>query len=330
MSARRKERAEEENKEVLSEEEEDFEEVMREVAPAVPARGKFELPNQQVIVNIPEVVDDFLRNFLRRAGLSRTVMVFEAEWSDKLQRETLMTATAKTGVSFIPDALTHRQLLQSELDTVRRETDMLRREVLAAGERMMRMQMERDFHRQQYRRVAEDKNKLIEDFKQLKKHLESYELVLRQLDEKYQTALRQKMLISLEKDRTQNTLEPRLKQEKPHINKERSIRDKSPAKNPMKRHPKDSEFPFCSRQVNPRVSQVKSQKWKNPSSFSLSCSIRAHQLPISCISLHPRKLVLASASDDRSWRLWALPANGEKVREGCVHTWTNTCINERE
>ncbi|XP_040915394.1 sperm-associated antigen 16 protein [Toxotes jaculatrix] len=292
----------EENKEVFSEEErsveeEDFEEALREAASTTAARRKSSgLPQQHIIPNIPEVVDDFLRNFLRRAGLSRTLNSFEAEWyssAQKLLTETLMPETPKTGVFFIPDALTHRQLLQSELERVHRETDLLRQEVLAAGESLVRTQRERDFHRLQYQRVAEDKNRLIEDFKQLKTHLESYEPALRQLDDKYQAALRQKMLISLEKSRVQNTSRPN--QEKLQT-KERSIKrsdsaERSSAKSPLTRHPKDSD----------------------PGSLSLSCSIRAHKLPISCISLHPQKLILASASDDRSWRLWELPANGEKV-----------------
>uniref|UniRef100_A0A665TP28 Uncharacterized protein n=1 Tax=Echeneis naucrates TaxID=173247 RepID=A0A665TP28_ECHNA len=66
------------------------------------------------------------------------------------------------------------------------------------------MQRERHFHQLQYQKVAEDKNRLIEDFKQIEKSLESFKLVLRQLDDKYQTALRQKMLISLEKERLQS------------------------------------------------------------------------------------------------------------------------------
>lgn len=325
MSAQRKERAEEMMKEVLSEEEEkrsaeeeDFEEAVRESVSAAPARRKFEPPKQQVIINILEVVDDFLRNQLRRAGLRRTLEIFEAEWSDKLLRETQTTATTNTSISLIPDALTHRQLLQSELDTVRGETDTLRQKVLAVGEAMVRIQRERDFHRLQYRRVTEERNKLIGDLKQLKKHLESYEPALKKLDEKYQTALRQKTLICLEKDRIQNTSESRLKQEHLQIKKERNIRvsdgtDSSPAKSPVKRYTKASELPFCSRQMNFHPAQVKSQKW----SFSLSCSIRAHKLSISCISLHPRKLILATASDDCSWRLWALPASGEKVTEQC-------------
>ncbi|XP_042364652.1 sperm-associated antigen 16 protein [Plectropomus leopardus] len=324
MSARRKERAEEVMREVSSEEErrsveDNSEEVMREAA-SFSASWRSPRPSkQQIIPRIPEAVDDFLRNFLRRVGLSRTLSSFEAEWFSSAQKRLTETLKmAATGVLFIPDALTHRQLLHSELETVRRETEQLGQEVLVAGESLVRMQRERDFHRLQYRRVAEDKNRLIEDFKQLKKHLESYEPALRQLEDKYQAALRHKMLISLEKERAQNTTDARLTQENSQMKRETSIKrsestDASSAKS-SSRHPKDTEFPVC-RLVNPQTDQVKCQKYKSPSSFSLSYSIRAHKLPISCIHLHPQNLILASASDDRSWRLWMLHANGEKVGE---------------
>ncbi|XP_029300711.1 LOW QUALITY PROTEIN: sperm-associated antigen 16 protein [Cottoperca gobio] len=322
MSVGRKERAEEENKDGLSDkeemrsvEEEDFEEAMREAAPSTTSRRKPGPCKKQIVPKIPEAVEDFLRNFLQRSGLSRTMNSFEAEWyssAQKLMTETL--AMAATGVLFIPDALTHRQLLQSELETAHRETDLLRQDVLLAGEGLVRMQRERGFYRLQYRRVAEDKNRLMEDFKQLKKHLESYKLALRQLEDKYQAALGQKMLISLKKDRVQNTTDIRMNQEKSQIKKERSMKrsssaDNSTATSTISTQSKDTEFAACSRRVHPFLPQ----KWKSPSSFSLSYSIRAHKLPISCIDLHPRKLILASASDDRSWKLWVLQANGEKV-----------------
>lgn len=314
------ERAVVENKDIFSEEE-DFKEPMREAASSSASTRQPGLFKQQIIHKIPEAVDDFLRNFLQRAGLSRTLNSFENEWYSGPVQKTLTEtlSMAATGIFFITDALTHRQLLQSELEIIRRETHMLRQEVLVAGESLVKMQRERDFHRLQYRRVAEDKNRLIEDFKKLKKHLESYKPVLRQLDNKYQAALRQKMLISLKKDRVQKTTDATLIQEKSQINKERSIQssnstEKSPAKSTRTRHQKDTEFPIYRRLVNSHLAQVNFEKWKSPSSFSLSCSIRAHKLPISCIDLHPQKRIVATASSDCSWRLWALPANGEKVR----------------
>ncbi|XP_040053835.2 sperm-associated antigen 16 protein [Gasterosteus aculeatus] len=291
--------------------EEECEEEMREAAlSAVPIRTPTP-SKRQIVPKTPEAVDDFLRNFLRRAGLNQTLNVFEPEWygsAQKLLSETLRTAW--TGV-FIPDALTHRQLLQRELETVRVETDRLRQDVLVAGERLVRTQRERDFHRLQHRRVAEEKNRLIQHSQQLKKHLESYEPVLRQLEDKYQAALRQKTLITLEKDRVQNPTDARLNEEKSPNLKKSSIKrsgsgNKSPTKRTVARHPKDTEFPVCSRR-NPPLAQGAFQKWENTISF------RAHELPISCIDLHPQELILATASDDRSWRLWELLPNGEKL-----------------
>lgn len=290
------------------EEEEKSEEALS--SSAAPKRNS-EPPQAQTLSNIPEAVDDFLRNFLRRAGLTRTLSRFEVEWYGSALRrltDTLNTvATAAPGVYFIPDALTHRRLLQSELEAVRAETELLREEVLGAGASLVRIQRERDFHRLQHRRVSEDKRRLTEDFKQLKKHLQSYDPVLRQLEEKYQTAVRQKMLLSFHRERLQSTTDPT-----PAQVKEERRKEKPPAKTTARL--KDSEFPPCSGLPRTYLEQMNSHK--SFASFSLACSIRAHQQPISCIDLHPRKLILVSASDDSTWRLWVLPEEREKVRGG--------------
>lgn len=111
---------------------------------------------QQVIPKIPEVVDDFLRNFLQKAGLTRTLKSFEAEWYSSAQRrlaESLgMTATGR--VLFIPDALTFRQLLYGKLQRACAETHLLKQDVLVAGERLAKVQRERSFHRLLYRQVS--------------------------------------------------------------------------------------------------------------------------------------------------------------------------------
>ncbi|XP_041825761.1 sperm-associated antigen 16 protein-like [Melanotaenia boesemani] len=222
MSARTGDSAEEkeeEREERRNIEDEDFEEAVKEAASSAVSRRK---PlEQQIILHIPEAVDDFLRNFLRKAGLSRTLSSFEAEWyvsAQRLLQETLPTAAP--GTFFISDANTHRHLLQMELDSVRRDTDLFRREAMAAAESLVRMQRERDFHRLQYGCVAQQKSKLLNDYKQLKNHLQSYEPVLRQVEDKYQAALRQKTLISLQKDRLPNSTVPQVSHEQAQGKKE--------------------------------------------------------------------------------------------------------------
>ena len=43
------------------------------------------------------------------------------------------------------------------------------------------------------------------------------------------------------------------------------------------------------------------------------------------VALHPEKQVLATASDDRTWKLWSLP-NGELILTGLGHSdWVSCC-----
>merc|ERR1719456_2104073 len=60
---------------------------------------------------------------------------------------------------------------------------------------------ERDFHRMHHKRVVQEKNKLLVDLKRLKKHYEQYEPTLTELRHKYEVAMKEKMLMRLERDR---------------------------------------------------------------------------------------------------------------------------------
>lgn len=63
------------------------------------------------------------------------------------------------------------------------------------------MRKERDYHRMHHNRVAQEKNKLISDIKRLKAHYESYEPFLKTMKQKYDTAIREKVMNQLEKER---------------------------------------------------------------------------------------------------------------------------------
>ena len=51
--------------------------------------------------------------------------------------------------------------------------------------------------------VAQEKNKLIVDIKRLKEHFAKYEPTILELKKKYETAMKEKMLVSLERDKVQ-------------------------------------------------------------------------------------------------------------------------------
>ncbi|XP_062867884.1 sperm-associated antigen 16 protein [Trichomycterus rosablanca] len=294
---------------------------------------------------VPEVVDDFLRNFLVKMGMIRTLDCFQTEWFEMLQKGTLKTDL----VGLVPDTYTHNQLLDNQLKNAHRERESYRQSAFQAAETIVKLQKERDFHRLQHKRVVQEKNRLIEDIRRLKKHYATYEPALNELNEKYQVALRQKMLVSIERDRvigqisdsrnahsshaTHRDLKESGQQKFQH-SPERGTRqspdevahcDSTKMKNTNK-HPKDSVFPATTR-INPYLPQIKalSALSSKISGFSITKSIKAHTMPVSCLALHPRKLVVASASDDHLWRLWGMP-EGEMIMTGEGHTdWLSFC-----
>ncbi|XP_058272003.1 sperm-associated antigen 16 protein [Hemibagrus wyckioides] len=308
-------------------------------------------PPQKLQSPVPEVVDDFLRNFLVKTGMSKTLDCFQKEWFEMLHKGTLKTHQ----VGLVPDIYTQNQLLDNELKNVQRERDSYKQAAFQAGETIVKLQKERDFHRLQHKRVVQEKNRVIEDIRRLKKHYESYSPALKQLNEKYQTALRQKMLVSIERDRVSSQVQnldsalcnscsspgTRRFQKENEVHNSRSPERatkpsvdkvatydlaKDPTKNTTTKHLKDSEFPASTR-INPFLPQIKalSAQITKISGFSVKNYIKAHTMAVSYLALHPRKLLVASASDDHLWRLWGMP-EGEMIMTGEGHTdWLSSC-----
>ncbi|XP_074450235.1 sperm-associated antigen 16 protein [Larus michahellis] len=155
------------------------------------------LTSEKSVSEIPETMDDFFCNFLVRLGMSRTLDCFQTEWYEFIQRGVF--TPKDTGL--VPTVYTCNQQLEAENMRLRKDLENYKLAANKAKEAFLKMQKERDFHRMHHKRVVQEKNRLLCDIKRLKAHYASYEPVLKQLTEKYQTTLRQKMLTSLERDR---------------------------------------------------------------------------------------------------------------------------------
>ncbi|XP_058042083.1 sperm-associated antigen 16 protein [Ahaetulla prasina] len=316
---------------------------------------------KQPLSETPEIVDDFLCNFLIRMGMNRTLDCFQTEWYELMQRGVL----EPKDVGFVPDAYICNQHLERENIYLKKEMENYKFAANKAKDALLKMQKERDFHRMHHKRVVQEKNRLINDIKRLKTHYALYEPMLRQLNEKYEILLREKMLTSLERDKVvgqitglQATLQSlesgnnihipvmkvghwcdreaglvgpshrtlrQAKEQKVHsaVNVHDSAKD--PAKQISKKYPKDSEFPEGI-QVNPYLACAK--KCVRPLKsgiYRLSNTLKVHDLAVTCLALHPRKDIVVTGSDDRLWKMWAFP-NGNIIVKGEGHTdWLSGC-----
>eukprot|EP00958_Prasinococcus_capsulatus_P007898 scaffold740_cov405-Prasinococcus_capsulatus_cf.AAC.1 len=70
-----------------------------------------------------------------------------------------------------------------------------------------RLRSERDHHRMHHRRVCQEKSRLLTDMKRLRDHYAHYEPTIQELRQKYATAIKEKMLMRLDRDRMRARLE---------------------------------------------------------------------------------------------------------------------------
>nr|KAG5692362.1 hypothetical protein BaRGS_007975 [Batillaria attramentaria] len=326
------------------------------------------------LIQKPEVVDDFVRNFLVRMGMTRSLDCFQTEWYELQQRGLLH----EEDIGVVPDIYSRNSDLDSEVKFLKQEVVKFRNAALKAKETYVKLRKERDYHRMHHKRVVQEKNRLIDDIKRLKRHYVQYEPTLQQLKGKYEIAMREKMLARLERDRAvgqvsglQSTLKSMDSSSKPVPQKSdlshdsrRSIgghftykcckfskgemdelsglgptqraivearrrhelsKDVAHYPDNFKRHPQDSEFPE-DLGFSPIIGiKAPPGHLTRTGGFRLSNTINAHTHPVSGVALHPRKQILATSSDDHTWKIWSVPS-GEIIFTGTGHTeWVSDC-----
>jgi WD40 repeat protein/outer membrane murein-binding lipoprotein Lpp len=166
-----------------------------------------------------------------------------------------------------------------------------------------------------HKRVVQEKNKVITDLKRLKAHYAEYEPTLALMRKKYEAATKEKTMVKLERDRLRakvSVLEAQVAQ----LENIRPQTDVEPAARPARARPTGAVLPKSAR-PNPFIGTH--DEPQQVDAFSLQATQQAHDVGIAAIAHHPTKPIVATASDDSSWRMWTVP-NGELVMSGEGHT----------
>ena len=262
----------------------------------------------------PSVVDDFIRNFFIKAGMKRSLETFNSEWYE-LQSKGKLSPDLSTPV---PDIYLRNEDLDQQAKALREQVENMRVVAMKAQSTWDKFRKERDFHRMHHKRVVQEKNKLITDLRRLRDHLRAYEPTIDELKRKYDTALKDKALIKLERDR----LKLKVKQLEEDV-----FQLQNPPKEEIKKSPKSRS---ATRSVRKQASFPLEQSETNPydnlefdpakaEELSSRKSMKGHLNSISACAFHPKKPIFATASDDETWRLWTLP-ECELVMSGEGHS----------
>lgn len=129
--------------------------------------------------------------------MKRTLDSFQQEWFElKTRGELDMDQMPE-----IPKVYKENIDLSNVLTQLQKEVDEAR--IIAEKSRSTydKLRKQRDFQKINHRRVQQEKQKLNNDIGKLKNKYESYQDTFEALSNKYESAIKEKMLMKLEKDR---------------------------------------------------------------------------------------------------------------------------------
>uniref|UniRef100_A0A7S1PE19 Guanine nucleotide-binding protein subunit beta-like protein n=1 Tax=Percolomonas cosmopolitus TaxID=63605 RepID=A0A7S1PE19_9EUKA len=327
----------------------------RSGAPSQTNQKKDKFPNLNTKPQLKrksEVIDDFIRNFLRKHGMNRTLDSFQEEWYEIIHKN-----KEKDMNVIVPDAYLQNQSLDDEVKYLQQELMRTKEIAQKAMEKWDKMKKERDYHKMHHQRVQVEKKQLTKDLKRLRKHCEKYDPTLLELRRKYETAMKEKMLMRLDRDKQAAQLKAVTVQMEeqpqdggapqtsaPKASDRRNTTTGGGANTAVtttvrktKRTtlrantatgsgaavtsggkvlpPDDRVNPYMHRRFAPAKADE----------FSLTDTFQGHTMAVSYLAIHPKKPIVATVSDDTTWKMWALPT-GKVLMSGDGHAdWLSGC-----
>ena len=157
----------------------------------------YERKPESTLVQRQELVDDFIRNFFIKHNLTRSLETFQIEWYEVASKGKInMDSVGK-----IPDVYIKNQRLEEQAALRQKELDKAKLDAERAKSTWDKLRKERDFHKMHHHRVQQEKEKLNKDIEKLKSLHTVYEQKYQELSTKYEAAMKEKMLVRLERDR---------------------------------------------------------------------------------------------------------------------------------
>ena len=260
----------------------------------------------------PEVADDFVRNYLVHKGLTKTLDMFETEWYESFG------AYGDTVHDSVPEANVEVARLLEISTTQGVELDKLQTTISRLNKLHEEAKRERDFHRANHGRVVQEKDKLVQSLKSLQSHAANIDPTITELRGKYESLQKDKMLLKLERDKLSARVSALEEQVKEQDNNATKPASKSQPKLTQKVDTTAAAVPTFHWPSEGREVLEPTRPAANAAGWSCRSSFKAHSLTVTHVALHPKKPLVASASDDGTWRLTSVP-QGDLVMSGQGH-----------
>lgn len=291
------------------------------------------------VVQRQEMIDDYIRNFFLKHGLEKSLSAFQKEWYEISQKGKVKIDEGEK----IPDIKIKNQQLVEKMTKLNIELENAKVSAESAKATWDKLKKEKEYHMQHHKRVQEEKERLFKDIEKLKSLHSEYEDKYEQLKTKYEAAMKEKMLIKMERDRflkssqelgsTLKRLEKQDLSEDEEAPAEKAVPAKAAAAETKKNAANDSKKTNQSSNTTEALPKhttvIPKEDASNPyltTSFepfpsknvNPTRNFKAHHLAVTALVVHPRKPFIATGGDDFAWKIWSVPG-GEMIIQGESH-----------
>jgi hypothetical protein len=146
-------------------------------------------PNQPSVVKSNEVVDDYVRNFLKGMNMQDTLATFQREW---------YTSERTTLFRDLSEEISDVRLRIRQMELEKKKWQMVSDEVQQTWDRL---KQERNYHRNGLEALQKEKNDLVTDLRKMKKTKKRLDPALIELKQKFEHVNKERALLRIERDR---------------------------------------------------------------------------------------------------------------------------------
>ncbi|GET87756.1 hypothetical protein, conserved [Leishmania tarentolae] len=158
-------------------------------------------PPTAQLLRVPEVMDDFVRNFLHRNGMTRTLQAFESEWYGKAGGGGMGTANISPSNPMAPDNYRETMALQNRIELLERELRQHAELNTRVTQQWTQAKKDREYHRTSHQRMVQENARLSRLLKQAGQHAELVNPTLTESRIRCEQLLKAKSILTIERDR---------------------------------------------------------------------------------------------------------------------------------
>jgi len=277
-----------------------------------------------------ERIDVFIKNYLMKFNMEKSLKVFEQEFYERLSKGEI--SLEKIGT--VPEVYIKSEQIQKKIGNFQKDLDAAKIYSEKANSKFLKLRRAKENEKIQHRRVQQEKQLLIKEIDKMKKIYKQDNDIYKELSKKYGEVTVKSAIFDTQigamKLKIEN-LDDQILKLKTALAETKTHLDKEDAKEQtlMKEELKGSKiiqwtpFPIIPRELSQSINTNFPPVSQRMNVFK---SFPGHLNGVTSIDFNPKKAIIGTASDDKTWKLWKFPT-GELLMHGEGHKDWISCIS---